>query len=512
MWVQLYDAEARIDRRPFFDARPFSTLSFWIRGRAGGERILLKVADREWEEREDALPIGEIGAFLPTGKIETEWQQAVVPVDLIPPRIRRDLIALLVFEAVVPGTTAIEIGPIGFSQRPDLLTPWPESPEQAEEPRSLGKATWVWNTRDLIRSPASRDSLFDFLGSEGVDHVFLQLPGVPGRQSLPGELAIDVESMRRIMGDLNDRGMRVYALDGAAQYALSGFHAGVLRTIDHVARYNEEVPPHERFFGVRYDIEPYLLPRFHGPNRQRLVEGLLQLTQASVERAHAAGLVYGADIPFWYDVVSEDTYERILVEYGEEQKPLSEHIIDMVDDVSIMDYRTVAHGADGTIRHGTGELEYAEAQGKSVFIGLETFPLPDEVLMDFQDEPERNLPTAEGRGPIVVIGSARDSIFAALITGESTRTTALEAAIGWVEETNLDADDVWWWPVIKRVDVPASKITFAGTEPRSLREVMRATAEEFSRYGSFAGFAIHHAESYRTLLKGALRSPGVRDQ
>jgi hypothetical protein len=132
--------------------------------------------------------------------------------------------------------------------------------------------------------------------------------------------------------------------------------------------------------------------------------------------------------------------------------------------------------------------------------------------MDFQDEPVRKFPTAAGRGPIVVLGSARDSIFAALITGEGSRQASLKAALDWAEELDLYADDVWWWPVTKRVEVPASKITFAGGEPGSLREVMRATAEEFSQYGSFAGFAIHHAESYRALVEGVSRSSGVGNQ
>ena len=56
-----------------------ATISFWVRGDQGGEEILLKVADDVWEAREDAVPIGEIGRFVPGGRIETEWQQAVVP-------------------------------------------------------------------------------------------------------------------------------------------------------------------------------------------------------------------------------------------------------------------------------------------------------------------------------------------------------------------------------------------------------------------------------------------------
>jgi len=500
LWVQLYDFEAPPDARSYLDAREFSTMSFWVRGRAGGERILLKTADAEWEQREDAVPIGEVAAFLPSGRIDTVWQQAVVPMESFPWRIRHDMLAMITFEALDPGTTAIEIGPMAFSLSPDSLPPLSQ-PTAGGQPVDLqSKATWVWNTTELLEAPEERTSLFEFLEGEGFDHVFLQLPGIPDRPNQPGELAIDRESMRPLVAELNSRGIRVYALDGFARYALPEFHAGVLATVDHVARYNRDVLPNERFYGVRYDIEPYLLPGFHGPNRTSLLVGLLQLTAASVEAAHAAGLIYGADIPFWYDALSDEASERITVPYGGVEKTLSEHIIDLVDDVAIMDYRTTAYGADGTIRHGAGELDYAEKQGKSVFIALETFGLPDEVLLDFQGEPEAGLPESPPPGPLVVVGADGDSIYAVLVPDPTTSSGSFEALAGWLGRTRLDPEDVWWWPVGKRVEVPAAKISFADQDPQLLQRVMQATAEEFRRYDSFAGFAIHFAQSYRRLV------------
>ncbi len=501
MWVQLYDSEVAPDARRYLDARTFTTMSFWIRGREGGERLLLKVADAEWEQREDALPIGDVSDFLASGRLDKVWQRAVVPMDRFPPRIRRAMLAMIAFEATAPGTTTIEIGPIAFSLSPDPLPPLPP-PEAADRPLGLQhKATWVWNTAELLDAPERRTSLLDFLEGDGFDRVFLQLPGVPDQPSVPGELAIDADAMRPLVAAFTERGMRVYALDGDARYALPEFHAGVLTTIDHMIRYNEQVRPHERFHGVRYDIEPYLLPTFHGPNRARVLIGLLELTAASVERAHAAELVYGADIPFWYDQPSEETYERVTVEFRESEKPVSEHIIDLVDDVAIMDYRTTAHGSDGTIRHGSGELDYAARRGKSVFIALETFALPDEVLLDFRGKPGAGLPVSPPTEPFVIVTSGRDSIYVALVPVPTAGSASQEALARWLERHQVGPQDVWWWPVSKRVEVPAGKITFANHDPHLLDEVMRATAEEFRRYDSFAGFAIHFAQSYRELVE-----------
>jgi len=500
LWIQLYDFEVAPDTRRYLDARVFSTLSFWIRGREGGEPLLLKVADAEWEQREDAVPIGDVSEFLAGGRIDTVWQRAVVPMDRFPSGIHRDRLAMITFDATARGTTTVELGPVAFSLARDSLPALP-SPAAGPQPSDLfrHKATWVWNTAELIEAPEQCTALLDFLEHEGFDNVFLQLPGVPGRQHLPGELVIDTDAMRPLIAAFAARGMRVYALDGYARYPLPEFHAGVLATIEHVAQYNEQVLPHERFHGVRYDIEPYLLPAFHGPGRARLLAGLLELTAASVEHAHAGGLVYGADLPFWYDQLSGDTYERVTVEFNGVEKPVSEHLIDLVDDVAIMDYRTTAYGADGTIRHGSGELEYAAARRKSVFIALETFELPDEVLVEFRGEPRPGIPASPPTRAIVVLASRRDSIYVAFVPEPSAGRATLDALTQWVEGHRLDPQRVWWWPLSSRVEVPAAKVTFANLGPELLDDVMRATAEEFRQYESFVGFAIHHAQSYRAL-------------
>jgi hypothetical protein len=267
-----------------------------------------------------------------------------------------------------------------------------------------------------------------------------------------------------------------------------------------VAGYNRAVEPHERFIGVRFDIEPYLLPGFGGPKRSEYLTELLRLTAVSVQRAHEAGLLYGADIPFWYDAPSELTYQPVRVEFEGVEKPVSEHILDLVDDVSIMDYRTEAHGADGTIRHGLGELEYAEQVGKSVFIALETFPVPDEMLMDIGGEPRRGLPSESLERPLVVAAQVGDSVRVAYLPGWPGRSGLPEAFDSWVGELPEGSSSLFWWPVGLTIDVPAGKVSFAGQDPGRLRRVMEATALEFSGYRAFAGFAIHHALSYRDFL------------
>src|SRR5262249_12510570 len=226
---------------------------------------------------------------------------------------------------------------------------------------------------------------------ENVTRVFLQLPEGRAPGKVAGELTLESDKLRPLLSRLNGAGVSVAALDGFKNYALPDWHDGVLRTVENVIRYNQESAPQERFSGIHYDIEPYLLKGFTGPRRQSFLQGYLDLLEKISSKTKAAGTVFGVDIPFWYDEVDEFTRKPIPIPFRGVTKPVSEHVINLVDEVTIMDYRTAAYGADGVIAMAQDELAYASKQGKSVFIGLETTELPDEELVTFGGAPSKDL-------------------------------------------------------------------------------------------------------------------------
>jgi hypothetical protein len=235
--------------------------------------------------------------------------------------------------------------------------------------------------------------------------------------------------------------------------------------------------------------------------------GLLELTAASAWRARSAGLTIGVDIPFWYDAPAAYTYEPITAEFRGERKPVSEHLIDLVDDVSVMDYRTVAHGADGVIRHALGELEYAAQWNKSVFVGLETGELPDEVLLDFRGRPTRGLGRNIPREPLVMLVPVDDSVLVAYLPERSEQDSAAtgELLLEWLQAGGFQPAELWWWPASSETAVPAGKITFARHDSHRLDAVMQQTAAAFHSYPSFGGFALHYAQSYWQLVSDRSR-------
>jgi hypothetical protein len=498
LWVHLFDFTVHPSQRRYLDSRPFSNFSFWVRGARGGEQLLLKLADAEMEQKEDAYVVGHLDDFLAGARVDTVWRQAVVPLSRLPRQIRRSRLASLVLEAATEDSSAVYVSSLAFSLQPQPLPLLPD-PEPPADTRQLSKATWVWNTAELLDDEPKLEELRRLVAEENIDHVFLQLPGPVSGRVPTGDIVPD-SRLRPLLADWNRAGVRVYALDGYAGYALPGFHASVMQTIDNVIRFNRESNPEERFYGIRYDIEPYLLPGFHGPHREAILRSYLELTAASARKANAAGLAYGVDIPFWYDAPDEYTYQPVTVEFNGASKPVSHHLIDLVDDLTVMDYRTTAYGADGTVRHGDGEMAYAAAQGKRVFIGLETSPLPDEQLLDFSGKPGIGLAEGFPADEVVIMAAIGDSTLILVVAAGASETNHPENVAGQLRLAGADPQTALWWPVRRSVHVPGDRLSFwrLGAEP--LRQVIDETAREFRMHDSFAGFALHHALSYQELL------------
>jgi hypothetical protein len=487
VWIHLFETTAAPSDRVFLDADPFEFLTFGIRTSDPDAQIRLRVADADWEEREDAPLLGTVGEFADSRYHSGGWSQIEVSVDALPFGVDRHELASLVFEVASPGRTRFWIRNAVFRTGDSGEVDFGGDDARVVSPERH-RAAWAWFTDDWLREPALAEEAIGFLRTSGVDTLFLQLPDTPGADLGPGERTLETARLAPLLRHLFRAGIRTYALDGAPEYAREEFRPGILRTVSHVVAYNRAVDPESRFYGIRYDIEPYLLAGFHGPRQEEILATYLTLIQQVTLAAHAGGLVVGADFPFWYDVRDSRTGETVDVEWNGIRKPVSDHLIDLVDDVAIMAYRTMGYGPDGTIRHSIDEVRYATRRGKEVFIGLETGYLPEETLIEFEGEPQRGLPASPSLSPRVYL------------IGEATERRFVYAPPGvGVPQVPSDPTAVLWWPVSRTLDVPSSKLTFRGMSMRDLDEVRRDTRVELGTYSAFAGFAIHHLDSWREL-------------
>jgi hypothetical protein len=300
---------------------------------------------------------------------------------------------------------------------------------------------------------------------DGITDVFLQIP-----RSGPAALR---EMIRR----LHAIGVRVDALDGDPHYALEGRHAAVLQTVLAVIEYNRAAREGERFDGIRYDNEPYLLGTFGGVKRDSVLRQYLSLLDKIHAVTSRADLTFGVDIPFWFD--SRNRFNEPIA--AVDGKVLSEWVIEKSDNIAIMDYRTVAFGPDGVVAHGFDELSYAAELNKEVLIGLETVYLPDETVMAF--------------GP----DGSSDRVVLSGFDGQSLKVSLIPAGTTHKEL----AHHIKTLGEIFRATAPADKISFDTLTPEDLKRVMTQTKRELSPLKSFVGFAVHSYESYRPWMEGA---------
>ena len=302
-WIHLFDFKRRPTERVFFDASPFEYLTFAIRGERGGENLALHIADRAWEQRERSLLIGDVASFLSAGRMDATWQRAWVPRDVWPSGLDTRELASIVFLTNENGPGRVFLKDVAFTTERDVEIPTAGRDE--EQDGWLRRAMWLWETPLVTSGADERRRLVQFCRTEGITDLFLQLPYAAERVDERWAISWDRESLRPLLADLHAAGVTVHALDGDPRFSLSEWHGRVIATIQSILEYNRESPPAERFDGIRYDIEPYLLPGFGGVRRTEILDQYLTIVAESQALATQAGFLYGVDIPAWFDERNE---------------------------------------------------------------------------------------------------------------------------------------------------------------------------------------------------------------
>ncbi|MBI4418012.1 MAG: hypothetical protein HY563_04490 [Ignavibacteriales bacterium] len=491
LWMHLFNSLSPKEERVYFDATRFASLQIRVRSYTKNERLLLKIADAAWNEEQDAVLVGELASFLPAGRIDTTWQTAVIPLTALPPNLDQSRLATVALEAAREGKGIVEFSSLSFCTSTDARQLRIEELELTRA-ESLEKAIWVWNTRDLIENHHTVDEMTSFLGTEHVNHVFLALPYDPDHPQASQGVPIDAATLGPIVRALNAAGHRVHALVGDKDFIRPDKRPFVHATMENIIRYQQSVPPAEQFYGIHLDIEPYLLPGFGSIRQSQFLENLLRVFEMCSTLARSARLLIGADIPPWLDAPNELTNMAMEVLWNGQTKPMYQHIIDIMDVVVLMNYRTKAEGEDGVVFQAQNELRYAEAAGKKVFLGLETIPLFDELLFVFRGKPRTGMPIEENA---IVIAPGPETL--AILVPNKARTELKTL----LKEKRISEQHLLWWPVERTTPVSASRISFAnGGGLPALRKTIEKAEQILRGFSSFAGFSFHDYESYRALM------------
>jgi hypothetical protein len=376
-----------------------------------------------------------------------------------------------------------------FLRTVPLATP-PPLPSPEALPRPTGDVTqpgleamWVWNTSELLADPPARADFLGFVQSQGIERIFLYLPAAEGERPMSGYIPFDGDALAPLLSELHARGALTYALDGDPDYVREENRAGILRTIRRVAEHNRSHPPDQRFHGVRYDVEPYLLRGFQGPRRAEILAQYVSLLADIAAEAHAADLAVGVDVPFWFDAGDEETGEPFEAVHDGERRPVLEHVMSLVDDVGLMAYRTSAFGADGVLTHAAGEISLGDRTGVGVFVGVETTRLYDEELYTFRGDARLGPPPVPDTAWVFMEDLGSDRVRIWLAQGADA-----------VAELSRRVDDMgalrYWFAGVP-VPLPGDKLSFYSLGPDAMQAVTDEVVRHFGGDPAFLGLAYH---------------------
>ncbi|UOQ85803.1 CBM96 family carbohydrate-binding protein [Gracilibacillus salinarum] len=259
------------------------------------------------------------------------------------------------------------------------------------------RSMWIWENAsyNLLLNPGSRTVLDAMakdtttFNQDPITTLYFGVDTFDGMDMLEDER----EKVRDFVSWAHNKGYKIHALIAGGTNppyfgAYTRYHDLAIGEFEKVLNYNISSSPNERFDGVNVDTEPYILPDFKSAYPSVQIQ-YLNYFEKLMQRRDTAGysLLVGAAIPRWYD--SSSNAENI--EWNGNTKWMSQHIQDIADYISIMDYWDVADDSPGIIPDAQGEIDYANQIGKpnSVIIGVETKDIAnggDPETISFREE------------------------------------------------------------------------------------------------------------------------------
>ena len=375
VWLDFHPASEA--PRRYFDATSYRYLSFWARGTQGGEDFEIELTDEARLEDESERPRRPLRAYLPGG-LSTSWQEVVIPLadfrGLKAQRLVRMSIGI-----TRRGDTRFFLDSISF-KRLRAASRLPSDPKPAAERPAVAKAQralWVWNTKPLfdVAQPGEADHFFTFCVRQNIREIYLAVE-LDRAESTEGPLFVvrNPDAHRKFLARAHEQGLKAEGLVGTPEWGARANHTQALAAVDAILACNRSSPANARFDGIHFDVEPYVLLGYSDPQyRPQILADFLEMASRCSARSHAGGSRFSCDVPSWFFPSGGLERDRLALPFQGAEKPVGEHLIDILDSVTIMDYTNQADGAGGIIARGQPALAYAATRNKPVVVGLETF-------------------------------------------------------------------------------------------------------------------------------------------
>lgn len=257
-----------------------------------------------------------------------------------------------------------------------LLSLFSTSTVFAETDTGHTKGMWVWLKEDEINSSDGREAIVDVAVKDSIDVVYLHT----------GSDFLDNQSnYKKFITLASENDIEVYALGGSKHWAEEEHHDDALSRVNNIIEYNKSVTQDEKFDGIHFDIEPYLLDQWDTSEKDTLINEYLNGLEKIQNRLdqESQPLPFIEAIPFWFDK------EEHKIIYNGEEKFLHNHVLNIVNEgVAIMAYRhnaTKPGSNDSIIGLSKQEVDDSEKAGKKAIIGVETKDLGTDKLSFYEE-------------------------------------------------------------------------------------------------------------------------------
>jgi hypothetical protein len=301
--------------------------------------------------------------------------------------------------------------------------------------KSPPRSTWVWQASAAVEQA---DELLAQLQQAEIQTVFLavSLSGSPLQISRPDALA---DFIKRA----NDLEIEVWVVEGDAQAVTAEGWPHFFARTQAIVRFNQAQAPSQRFRGVQYDIEPYLLPGFRLATNDWLVAYLRTLRQLRAQWQ----IPMEVAVPFWWAGLRVD------------DEPILSAMTDLVDGLTVMNYRTDTLQLQQLAQPF---LSWGNRGQRYVRVAVESVALPDQDLWHFRAGDVGRLwhIPLDGLNVLLLLDRPAANPFGASFQ----RSYAIE--------------------------VPATGTTFQG-QPELLEASLPGLVQAWSAWTSFAGVALH---------------------
>jgi len=221
------------------------------------------------------------------------------------------------------------------------------------------KGFWVWDYRAAVADP---EGLIQDCRRAGVTRILVQIPDGKDPEVLWSAYA-------HLLERAASSGLEAFALDGYPEAIYDP--APLMEKITRLRLFL----PQGLMNGVQLDIEPYLLAQFSDPHDYSLYLRAIEKIKAHLGSYARLSIV----MPFWFS--AKTVHHR----------PLDFEVMDRVDEVAVMSYRTDVDDLQDIAEH---TLRYGDAIGVPIWLAVETRPLPVDRQVTLVREPRLNIANA----------------------------------------------------------------------------------------------------------------------